>query len=149
MPECLFWLKITLKLPNHLDEQHYPFVLPCNVRMPTPTWRVRIRCKPGLATHNDDLPDSNFFGFKCENGNMYILDHHHDNDYSGRPSTLRPIGSGFGSCIRIRTLPTSACLYIAVWLPDTILFTSSVTCHVLGKFLSSNTRKLISDRILS
>jgi len=53
-----------------LPEERYPFVLPRNVRMPTPAMRVRMRRMSGLPTHENDLPDSVFFG--CE---------HHDNEY--------------------------------------------------------------------
>ncbi|KAI9463782.1 hypothetical protein F5148DRAFT_194916 [Russula earlei] len=43
------------------DEQRYPFVVPQNATMPTPSQRVRMRRKAGLRTHPDDLPDGDFF----------------------------------------------------------------------------------------
>ncbi|KAI9463783.1 hypothetical protein F5148DRAFT_1211119 [Russula earlei] len=40
------------------DEQRYPFVVPPNERMPTPSQRVRMRRKVGLRTNPDDIPDT-------------------------------------------------------------------------------------------
>jgi len=48
---------------NFPDERRYPFVVPANERMPTPSRRVRMRRKAGLNIHWDDYPDSKFFGY--------------------------------------------------------------------------------------
>jgi hypothetical protein len=54
----------TLKEYNDLpDEQRYPFVVPLNEPMPTPSQRVRMRRKAGLTIRWDDYPDSKFFGY--------------------------------------------------------------------------------------
>lgn len=45
------------------DERRYPFVLPRDDTLPTPSERVRLRRKAGLCTHPEDLPDSEFFGY--------------------------------------------------------------------------------------
>jgi len=45
------------------DEQRYPFVIPLDEAMPTPSQRVRMRRKAGLTIHWDDYPDSRFFGY--------------------------------------------------------------------------------------
>jgi hypothetical protein len=54
----------TLREYNDLpDEQRYPFVVPPDEPMPTPSRRVRMRRKAGLTIHWDDYPDSMFFGY--------------------------------------------------------------------------------------
>ena len=45
------------------DERRYPFVIPRDEAMPTPSQRVRMRRKAGLTIHWDDYPDSRFFGY--------------------------------------------------------------------------------------
>ena len=53
-----------LKEYNDLpDERRYPFVVPADERMPTPSQRVRMRRKAGLMINWDDHPDSLFFGY--------------------------------------------------------------------------------------
>jgi len=72
------------------DEQRYPFVLPRNVRMPTPAQRVRMRRMAGLATPEDDLLDSGFFGCEHrENDGNSEHNYDHDHDDRDRPRTPR------------------------------------------------------------
>ena len=53
-----------LKEYNDLpDERRYPFVVPANERMPTPSRRLRMRRKAGLTIHWDDFPDNKFLGY--------------------------------------------------------------------------------------
>jgi len=53
-----------LKEYNDLpDERRYPFVVPAQEHMATPSQRMRMRRKAGLTIHWDDHSDSLFFGY--------------------------------------------------------------------------------------
>ena len=45
------------------DERRYPFVVPPDQEIPTPSQRVRLRRQAGLPTRWDDYADRKFFGY--------------------------------------------------------------------------------------